>query len=423
MKILLSGYFCNPYRGSEGGRTWNWAWHLSAKHQVWVLTQPNFRSEIERFLADKPNENLNFIYADPPPIYLPWERKKKRSLVRVRYGPWLERAYREAAKAHEVHGFDIAHHVSYNVFFPPPQLHRLPIPFVWGPVGGAMTAPDAFLSYFGRHFLIEWIRNVRVRLSCHLPALKRTVRGTSLLLAINEETADGLRTAGAKDVRLFLDAGPRKDFFVDEPLPPRDKKEIVIMWAGWLRPRKALSLGIEALARVKHLPIKLLIVGEGPMRHPWRRLAARLGIEDRLEFVGEVPWVEMREQYRRSDAFLFTSLRDSSGNVVFEAMASSLPILTVDHQGIGAFLPPEAGIKVPVTTPEETVAGLAEGMERLAKDPELRARLGAEGWRFISEQTWDYRAEKMAGYYEEILQRQGSVDVPDAQRPLALADD
>lgn len=422
MKILISGYFCNPYRGSESGRTWNWASHLSAKHKVWVLTSPRSRPDIERYLAEHPNDNIDFIWVDLPRLF-PWERKVGRSLVRMRYGPWLERAYHVAAEAHKIHGFDIAHHVSYNVFFPPPQLHRLPIPFVWGPVGGAMTAPDAFLSYFGRHRLVETIRNIRVRLSCHLPALKRTVRGTSLLLAINEETADGLRTAGAKDVRLFLDAGPRKDFFVDEPLPPQEKTEIVIMWAGWLRPRKALSLGIEALARVKHLPVRLLVVGEGPMRRPWSRLAAQLGVADRLEFVGEVPWAEMRTHYRRSDIFMFTSLRDSSGNVVFEAMASSLPILTLDHQGVGAFVPPEAGIKVPVTEPGETVAGLAAGIERLAKDPELRARLGAAGWRFISAQTWDYRAEKMAVFYEEILERQAGAERPAMQRPLALAED
>lgn len=420
MRVLVSAYICNPYRGSEGGMSWNWAWHLSAQHEVWVLTQPRSRPDIERYLEENPNENLNFIWVNPPPIYLPWDRRK---LIRLRYWFWLTAAYRAAARAHETHGFDVAHHVSYSVFFPPPELHRLPIPFVWGPVGGAMTAPEAFLSYFGRHFLLEAVRNLRVRLSCQLPVLKRAIRGTALLLATNRETARRLGESGAENVRLFLDVVPSSDFKVPEPRPAEPKQEVVFMWAGWLHPRKALSLGIEALARVKHLPIKLLVVGEGPMRTPWRRQAAALGVDHRLEFVGEVPWHRMRDHYRKADAFLFTSLRDSFGGVVCEAMASSLPILTLDHQGVGTFVPADAAIKVPVTTPEETVTGLAEGFERLAGDPELRACMGAAGWRFINSETWEHRVEKMTDFYHEILERRSGAEPAAARRPLALAKD
>lgn len=405
MKILLSGLHCNPYRGSEGGRTWNWAWHLAKSHQVWVLTQPIARPRIEEFLAEHPNDNLKFLWVALPTTFTPWVKQDSFKFVRLRYGSWLRQAYKVAAAAHREYEFDIAHHVSLNTFFPPPQLYRLPIPFVWGPVGGAMTTPGAFLSCYGSNRWVEAVRTLRVRLSNHWPSLRRAVRGTSLLLAINRETADALLAAGAGDVRLFLDAGPRKDFFVPEPRPAKHKEALVIMWAGLLFPRKALGLAIEALARVRHLPVRLHVVGEGWMRQTWRELAERLGVGDRIEFVGQVPWTEMPQHYRQCDAFMFTSLRDSSGNVVFEAMASSLPVITLDHQGVGAFVPPEAGIKVPVTTPEETVRGLAEGIEKLAGDPELRARLGAAGWRYIGAQSWDHRAEVMAGLYEEVIGR------------------
>lgn len=425
MKILLSGYSCSPYRGSEGGMTWNWAWHLSRKHQVWVLTRSTPRAEIERFLADNPNVNLKFIWVDAPNTLTPWVPKGSAGMIRLRYGPWLRKSYNVAAAAHQDIGFDVAHHVSYNVFFPPPQLYRLPIPFVWGPVGGAMTAPRAFLGYFGVHRWIEDLRNLRVGLSGRLPSFKRAVRNTALTLATNHETAEALRRAGATDVSLLLDSVPRRDFLLPAPRPVEAKKELVLMWAGWLNPRKALGLAIEALARVQNLPVRLRVIGEGPMRHPWRKQAEALGIGGRVEFVGKVPWAEMRDQYRRSDAFLFTSLRDSSGNVVFEAMASSLPILALDHQGVGTFVPPEAGVKVPVTTPDETVKGLADGIARLAVDPELRARMGAAGWRFISEQSWDHRAEVMSGYYEKTLRRraQASGLSSPSHRPLALADE
>lgn len=425
MKIVLSGLHCNPYRGSEGGMAWNWAWHLAKRHQVWVLTQPIYRRNIEQFLAANPNDNLKFLWLQTPNTVTPWVKRDSLKLVRLRYGSWLWQGYKVVAAAHREYDFDLVHHVSLNTFFPPPQFYRLPIPFVWGPVGGAMTTPRAFLPYYGSHRWIESVRTLRVRVSNHLPSLKRAVRRAALTLATNRETAEALRSAGATDVRLLLDSVPRHDFLVEQPRPPEAKDELVVMWAGLLFPRKALGLAIEALARVRHLPIRLRVVGEGWMREPWRRLAESLGVGDRVEFVGQVPWMEMPKQYRQCDAFMFTSLRDSSGNVVFEAMASSLPVIVLDHQGVGAFVPPEAGIKVPVTTPEETVRGLADGLEKLARDPELRARLGAAGWNYIGAQSWDHRAEVMTSFYEEVIgRRSASARVASAATDtLELADE
>ncbi len=66
---------------------------------------------------------------------------------------------------------------------------------------------------------------------------------------------------------------------------------------------------------------------------------------------------------RDVDAFVFTSLRDSFGTVVLEAMAQALPIVTLNHQGVGVFVPVEAAIKVPATTSATTVAAIAERAE------------------------------------------------------------
>ena len=67
-------------------------------------------------------------------------------------------------------------------------------------------------------------------------------------------------------------------------------------------------------------------------------------------------------------------LRDSSGAVLTEALAYHLPILTLNHQGVGVIVPPNAAIKVPVTNPEETVSVLADiadpvTREEYGKDP------------------------------------------------------
>jgi glycosyltransferase involved in cell wall biosynthesis len=119
-----------------------------------------------------------------------------------------------------------------------------------------------------------------------------------------------------------------------------------------------------------------------------------------------VDWQKMPALYQRADAFIFTSLRDALGSQVVEAMAQSLPILTLDHQGVGDFVPPDAGIKVPVTTPEETVAALAQAIRRLVTFPEVCRKMGEAAWEHAREHTWDKRAEWMSRLYEEVVHAQ-----------------
>jgi glycosyltransferase involved in cell wall biosynthesis len=76
--------------------------------------------------------------------------------------------------------------------------------------------------------------------------------------------------------------------------------------------------------------------------------------------------------YLKSDVFLFCSLRESFGSQMLEAMAFGLPVIALDHQGVRAFVPDAAGIKVPVTKPSETVQRLADAVTYLYRHPEKR---------------------------------------------------
>ena len=123
-----------------------------------------------------------------------------------------------------------------------------------------------------------------------------------------------------------------------------------------------------------------------------------------MKFLGIVPREELPGVFHEADAFLYTSLRDSSGSVVLEAMAQGLPILTLNHHGVGAFVPEDAGVKVPVSSPAETVALLAKGMEQLALSPRMRGEMGEAGWRFAANQTWAQRAKDMVGQYQAVVE-------------------
>jgi glycosyltransferase involved in cell wall biosynthesis len=267
-----------------------------------------------------------------------------------------------------------------------------------------MVSPPAFREYFGDARTSEAMRGLRMRVMPYNPALRRAVRRCAILLATNRETITVLKEAGAPNVQPYFDNGLPAGSIPD-PMPVREeRKELTLLWAGRLEPRKALGLGLEALACVEStIPVQLLVAGEGPLRREWEELVRGLGLTERVQFLGAVPFSRMQELFYRADALLFTSLRDSFGSVALEAMAQALPVLTLDHQGVGELVPHEAGIKIPVTTPNETIAALADGIRQMAEMPEARRRMGENGWHFARKNTWPYRAEQMSQWYEECI--------------------
>jgi exopolysaccharide biosynthesis WecB/TagA/CpsF family protein len=405
MKILLTGHACSPRQGSEASFTWSWALHLSRRHEVHVLAHPHDRHTVERFLADNQNTNLEFHWVAVPRWLDPWNPCGTDKGLRLHYLFWLRRAYEIAVGLHRRIGFDIVHHVSYGSLSAPPPFWKLPIPFVWGPIGGAQQAPRSFRRFFGRGWPREFLRNARVGFLPHSLHLGRAVRASAALLATNHDTAKVLAQIGGRDVRLFLDSGLSSNFVFRDANSRPDDGSLTLLWAGRMQSRKALPLALEALASTKDLRAKLLVAGDGEMRKLWEQYAERLDIGSRVEFLGRLPWQEMPRLYQSADTFLFTSLQDSFGTQVLEAMGHGLPILTLNHQGVGTFVPPEAGIKVPVTSPQQTVAGLAEGIRQLALFPAERRKMGDAAHAYAKTQTWDKRAEYMSNLYEEVLSR------------------
>lgn len=409
MKVLIIGHACSPRQGSEASGTWNWAWHLSREHQVWVLAHPHDRNAVISFLADNPRTNLRFEWLDVPRWIDPWVARSGDKGLRLHYMLWLSMACKKAMDLHGQIGFDIAHHVSYGTVSAPPPAWNFPIPFVWGPAGGAQLPPPSFRCYFGRTWIKEITRNWRIKMLEHSSSLRKAARSSAVFLATNRETAALLMRMGAKDVRLFLDSGVSESFLSQEQVPKPNDPTLTLLWVGRFQARKALPLALEALAEVGDVNARMLVAGDGEMRRPWEDCARRLNLDSKLEFLGRVPWSQMPALYQRADAFLFTSLRDSFGMQVLEAMAQGLPVLSLDHQGVGTFVPSDAAIKIPVSTPRQTVNHFAEGIRWLARNPEGRRRMGEAGRVFAMTQTWQKRAEEITKLYAEVIGTQGSL--------------
>jgi glycosyltransferase involved in cell wall biosynthesis len=402
MRVLIVGHAFCPGVGSEPGIAWNWAAHLAAHHDVWVLAHPQYRRQTEEELAKRQYPRLQVQWVSVPKIVDPWNPLNGDRHIRLHYVLWQRMVLREAALLHARHNFDLVHHVGWSTISAPPALTRLPVPFIWGPVGGGQTANPAFREYFGSGWASERRRSLRVKCVRFLPGVRRTARNSSLVIAINRETYGILRDHGARQMKMYLDCGVESKCLPANPprRPLHDK--FVLQWSGRIEPRKGLPLALQAMATVKDLPVHLVVSGDG-LRAEAEQLVRDLGIAESVTFTGLVPRPKVIEMFQGADAFLFTSLRDTFGTVVLEAMSQGLPVITLDHQGVGTHLPPEAAIKAPVVSPAETIAKLGAGIRFLATNREACHRMGDAAWAYAGRQTWEGRARQMSSWYEDVL--------------------
>lgn len=402
MRVALVGHACSPLRGSEPGVTWNWAAQLSRFHDVTLFAFPENRDDVEAELRERPRERLKIEWVTLGKWPDPWKPKRGLRGIRPHYVMWQRAAFAKVREFQEKNAFDLVHHVSWATLFQPPKLWKLGLPFIWGPIGGGQTWPANFFQYLTQGRLLEHVRQGLVRLPRWNPWVRSALRGADLVLASNGETAKLLRQIGAKRVEYFADSGIHPNWLQPSKRTGQRGK-LNMLWAGRCEPRKGLPLVLEAMAVSPDSDIRLTCAGEGPSLEEWKQLANRLGLGDRVQFLGLVPWTRMSELFASHDVFVFPSLRDSQGTVVLEAMARGLPLIALNHQGVANVLSDNAGIKVPVTDPTSTVRGMADAMRTLADNLSLRQQMGECALSRAAEHLWDRRAETMNRWYEEVV--------------------
>ena len=409
MKLLLSAYACNPEIGTEARNGWNLAVSLAERgHQVWVLTHPSGNQPIERATAIGLPTGLTLQVVHSPRWIKPWSATSYG--WRFDYPAWQHAAYRVASDLDRRIDFNIVHHVTWGSLKGGSPLWRLGKPFLLGPVGGAQMAPTAFKRYFMEYWREEAWRSFVTAHLRYLPSAYNAVRHAHLVLATNQDTLNMARQLGARRLEYCLDCALPSDFAPNRYPQRPERREMTLIWVGHLMPNKALLLALEALAQVDaRLPVRLQILGSGLLRAHLDRWLQELNLQERVAYLGQVEWTEVKGILLASDALLFTSLRDSSGVQVLEAMALGLPVITLDHQGAGDMVSSETGMKVPVTTPEETAAGLAAAIEHLYHNPEARHEFGRRGWEVARQHTWPERAAQMERYYLELIGRPDAV--------------
>lgn len=177
---------------------------------------------------------------------------------------------------------------------------------------------------------------------------------------------------------------------------------------------------LEALHRIRRAGVDFAcdLVGEGPLRGDIQRRIARLAIADRVRLLGAQPRDAVRELLDRAHVKVLPSVVTETGkmegvpNALMEALAMEVPVVTTDISGISELVVDgENGLLVP----QRDSGALARALERLARDPELRRRLGAAGRRKVAAE-FDLRTN--VARLAALIRAEGSeTSAPEAESP------
>ena len=127
------------------------------------------------------------------------------------------------------------------------------------------------------------------------------------------------------------------------------------------------------------------------------------GIDNKIRFLGALSYDEVNDLYDSADVFVFTSLRDTSGNVVLEAMSHGLPVIAINHHGVGEIVTDETGIRIDPISYDYVKRNFVKAIEEYAKNPELMKQHGLSGRKRLETcYSWVNNAKVLQTIYDGI---------------------
>ena len=241
---------------------------------------------------------------------------------------------------------------------------------------------------------------------------RMTLRGARTVTVNSSATLEAVREIDPNYSRVQrIPIGANFRVAAPEPQPAKLRSKYrsgagpLLIFVGRLVPEKGIGDLIRAVSYLDepYPDISVMVVGEGPARHDTEGLAADLGIAQRVHFIGWVAPELLPNYLKAADIFVGPSKRaadgwvEAQGLTFVEAMIAGTPVIATRSGGIGDVVRhEETGLLVPEGDPE----AIARSVGRLAKDPDLAARLAKAGYELA---IHDYTRSASAQSFSELF--------------------
>ena len=398
MKVLLIAPNVDATDVGESYVAFKWAQALSALTDLTVLTFQ--RPSRQCVKAQLPGAK---VVTWPEPS---WALKRERlnAMLKPAWPVFSHKVKRWiAAAVNTGQRFDIAHQLMPQAARYASPLRHFDIPYIIGPLGGALDTPAAFQAEAASAPLFTRLRKLDAFRFRNDPWLRESYIRAACVLGVAPYVRDVLIDVPLKRFEPVLELG------IDDVEPEKRRYQVpgrlrLLHVARAVR-TKGLRDAVRALAQLKDLPdVTLTSAGAGEELEVCRAEADRLGIAGRVRFLGKVSRKEVEHLYATHDVFCFPSFREPAGGVLYEAMRHGLPVITADRGGPSWIVNDGCGIRIPVTAPQEFAAEIASAVRRLAVSPSLRNRLGTKARsKVFLEGRWASKAARLVHLYKDVL--------------------
>ena len=257
-------------------------------------------------------------------------------------------------------------------------IRRSFLPCLWLALHNAKCPTiGTFHTYFDRSLWYSLLKNV---------VQKKFVDKLDGQIAISQSSIDALVPFFKLNARIIPNGVDITEFSPDIlKLPRFDDGKKNLLFLGRLDPRNGFSLMVKAFEIIKsRFPeIRLIIVGDGPLRKYYRRLVPERLVRD-IHLVG--PILEERNRYYATcDIFCSPVEKASFGVTLLEAMASGKPIVATENSGYREILGREEGVLVSPRDP----AAFAEAVLEILRNPAHGEEIGINGRQKALRYSWD----------------------------------
>lgn len=397
MNLVYIAYCCAPYNGSEASIGWEVPLNAAKNNKVFLITVPESKPFIDRYYigGGQTSDNLIINYVDIPRKY---KDLFKGPLYTFRLNRWHKEAVKLVAKICNENQIDIIHQITPVEFRSIGPYDKIAnTKFICGPVGGGEYVPTPLNDYLVGHQKPEYIRKLANQISC-LSLKKRRLN----VLFANEETKQlvspcsktkCITEIGISDQIVRSDSATEKNC-VGRPLH--------FLVAGRLLYRKGHQLLFDALELLpQNADYICEIIGDGPCYAEIEERAKKLG--SKVVLKKAISYTEMKKKYAESDVLIMPSLRETTGTVLLEAIANSVPVITVNKFGGHILLDDSVAWLYDGNTKSEYVRNLSDVILSCIENRDAVMSKSKNSVEYAKQFTWSKKVEQYTELYKELI--------------------
>lgn len=287
--------------------------------------------------------------------------------------------------------FDVIHHVTMNDYRIPSEMYKAKgAKVIWGPMGGAQVTPKPLKAYEKNQFAAAFREFVNKSCSWN-PFYRNAIKQYKAIYCINKETQIQIEKIVGKSVELLPELALREEYRNIDYFK-QNNQSCKIVFVGRLIGKKGIAFLVDALSYMPNdLSWKLDIYGDGADRESIEKKIENSAVANHINLLGNRPLNQISEAYKTADIFVLPSLRETSGNVLLEAMAYAVPIVAFDTSFCSQLKEVGCGIFVNTEQPLDNIkADFCNAIVTLGQNKELAKQLGQNGYKYANEKlTWD----------------------------------